>query len=247
MANKESTRKQMIEERRRRREEAEKRAAAAKKKQTIGWIAGILGTALLLTLSIVLIMQPWGSGDGSKTDNNSYLDSWEFKHDMDVKHHVEIDVKDYGVIKLELDPTYAPVTVDNFLTLAEKGFYDGLTFHRIIDGFMIQGGDPNHDGTGGSNPKIKGEFSANGVTNPLAHKRGVISMARRSDSYDSGSCQFFIVHKDYPSLDGQYASFGMVTEGMDVVDAIVEAAEPGNNGAIVHEKQPIITKVKVID
>ena len=144
------------------------------------------------------------------------------------KVKVCMTVKDYGEIYLELDGDAAPKTVKNFVKLVKKGHYDGLTFHRILEGFMIQGGEPNGDGTVGTKP-IKGEFSANGWDNPIKHERGVISMARRGDSYDSGSCQFFIVHEtsenNSKSLDGQYAAFGRVTEGIEVVDAIVAGAE----------------------
>ena len=162
-------------------------------------------------------------------------------------HHVEITVKDYGTIKVELNATEAPVTVENFLKLAGEGFYDGLTFHRIIDGFMIQGGDPKGNGTGGSDENIKGEFSKNGVDNSLSHTRGAISMAR-AKSYDSASSQFFIVHEDSTYLDGQYACFGYVTEGMDVVDAICKAVPVvDNNGTVLKENQPVIESVKVID
>jgi len=133
--------------------------------------------------------------------------------------YVQIDVQDYGSITAELYGNTAPETVKNFLQLADEGFYDGLTFHRIISGFMIQGGDPNGNGTGGSGKNIKGEFAINGVNNPLKHTRGVISMAR-SMMPNSASSQFFIMHQDAPHLDGQYAAFGKVTEGMDVVDHI---------------------------
>ncbi|MBQ1466591.1 MAG: peptidylprolyl isomerase [Eubacteriaceae bacterium] len=132
---------------------------------------------------------------------------------------VTIRMKDGGKICLELEPDVAPETVDNFLSLVKEGFYDGLTFHRIIPGFMIQGGDPLGNGTGGSGRHIKGEFAANGHDNPIRHVRGVISMARSRD-FDSASSQFFIMHEDAPHLDGQYAAFGHVTEGMDVVDRI---------------------------
>ena len=128
-----------------------------------------------------------------------------------------------GVISVELDGDTAPITVQNFMDLANEGFYDGLTFHRIIDGFMIQGGDPNHNGTGGSEKTIKGEFSANGVENNISHTRGTISMARSSDM-DSASSQFFIVQTDSTSLDGQYAGFGHVTSGMEIVDQICKDA-----------------------
>ena len=124
-----------------------------------------------------------------------------------------------GIIEIELCPEQAPITVANFEKLVKAGFYDGLIFHRVIAGFMIQGGDPTGTGVGGAKEKIKGEFRANGVNNTLSHKRGVISMAR-SSSFDSASSQFFIMHRDGTYLDGQYAAFGYVTKGMEVVDEI---------------------------
>lgn len=132
---------------------------------------------------------------------------------------VIIEMDNGATIKIELDPTAAPITVANFEKLVKEGFYDGLTFHRIIPGFMIQGGDPLGNGTGGSKETIKGEFASNGVQNPLKHTRGVISMARAMDP-NSASSQFFIMHADAPHLDGEYAAFGKVVEGMDVVDQI---------------------------
>ena len=132
---------------------------------------------------------------------------------------VEIDVIDYGKIEVELFPSVAPITVENFLNLVNEKFYDGIVFHRIIKGFMIQGGDPKGLGIGGSNKKIKGEFSSNGVKNDLKHTKGVISMARAMDP-NSASSQFFIMHEDAPHLDGSYAAFGVVTKGLDVVDKI---------------------------
>lgn len=162
-------------------------------------------------------------------------------------HHVEITVKDYGTIKAELDADTAPITVTNFVNLAKDGFYDGLTFHRIISGFMIQGGDPKGNGTGGSENKIKGEFSSNGVENDISHKRGVISMAR-AQSYDSASSQFFIMHEDTDSLDGDYAAFGHVTEGMEIVDQICEDTKvEDKNGTVAPENQPVIESIKVVD
>lgn len=162
-------------------------------------------------------------------------------------HHATIEVEGYGTIKLELDADVAPVTVANFAKLAGEGFYDGLTFHRIIEGFMAQGGDPNGNGTGGSDEKIVGEFSDNGHPNSISHVRGTISMAR-SQAYNSASSQFFIMQADTPSLDGQYAAFGRVTEGMDVVDAMCEAARPtDNNGTIAAADQPRIASVKMDD
>ena len=164
------------------------------------------------------------------------------------KHHVEIEVQDYGVIKVELDADTAPITVTNFIELAKSGFYDGLTFHRIMEGFMIQGGDPKGNGTGGSENPIKGEFEANGVKNKISHKRGVISMARRSGDYNSASSQFFIMHKDNDTLDGNYAAFGHVTSGMEVVDAIAENTPvQDKNGTVAKADQPVITAVRVID
>lgn len=145
----------------------------------------------------------------------------------------------------------APETVANFVSLAEEGFYDGLTFHRIMEGFMMQGGGPNGDGTGGNTDadgneiNITGEFSDNGIENNISHTRGTISMAR-SDDYDSASSQFFIVHEDSEFLDGKYAAFGHVTEGMDIVDAICTGAEPtDDNGTIPAEEQPIIKTVTI--
>ena len=132
-------------------------------------------------------------------------------------------IKDYGEIELELDRSVAPITVDNFLKLVNKGFYNGLTFHRVIKGFMIQGGCPKGNGTGGPGYQIKGEFLSNGVNNPLKHSRGVISMARAMNP-DSAGSQFFIMHKDAPHLDGQYAAFGKVTSGIEVVDKIASVA-----------------------
>jgi peptidyl-prolyl cis-trans isomerase B (cyclophilin B) len=132
---------------------------------------------------------------------------------------VTIQMKDGGVMKAELYPEIAPITVQNFIDLASKGFYNGLIFHRVIPGFMIQGGDPNGVGTGGPGYCIKGEFSANGFRNDLKHTRGVLSMARAMDP-DSAGSQFFIMHEDYPSLDGQYAAFGKLIEGIEVVDKI---------------------------
>jgi peptidyl-prolyl cis-trans isomerase B (cyclophilin B) len=162
-------------------------------------------------------------------------------------HHITIEVKDYGTISVELDGENAPISTDNFISLAKDGFYDGLTFHRIISGFMIQGGDPNGNGSGGSGNTIKGEFSLNGVKNPLSHTRGAISMARSKDN-NSASSQFFIVHEDNPGLDGQYAVFGYVTEGMDIVDKICENTPVvDNNGTVEKEDQPVITSIKVID
>lgn len=163
------------------------------------------------------------------------------------KHHVEIVFKDYGTMKLELDADTAPITVTNFVNLAKEGFYDGLTFHRIISGFMIQGGDPDGNGTGGADHTIKGEFEQNGVENKMLHKRGVISMAR-AKAPNSASSQFFIMHEDAPHLDGAYAAFGQVTEGIEIVDQICEdITETDSNGIVPKAQQPVMETVKVID
>ncbi len=163
------------------------------------------------------------------------------------KHHAEIVVKNYGTIALELDADVAPITVENFANLVNAGFYNGLTFHRIISGFMIQGGDPLGNGTGGSSKTIKGEFASNGVKNSISHVRGTISMAR-SSMPNSASSQFFIVHKDSTFLDGQYAAFGTVTSGMDVVDKIcADTAVEDDNGTVAKNNQPVIEKITMID
>lgn len=184
------------------------------------------------------------SACGTQKDENTAPSSDTEKYGT---HHVVITVENYGAIKLELDGDTAPITVKNFVELAKSGFYDGLTFHRVISGFMIQGGDPKGNGTGGSDNNIKGEFSANGVQNNISHKRGVISMAR-AKNYDSASSQFFIMHKDGTHLDGQYAAFGHVTDGMDVVDAIAENTPvTDNNGTVLKENQPIIKSIVITD
>lgn len=163
------------------------------------------------------------------------------------KYNAEIVVKDYGTIKLELDVDTAPITVTNFVNLAKDGFYNSLTFHRIIEGFMIQGGDPLGNGTGGSDTNIKGEFELNGIKNDISHVRGVISMARSQD-YDSASSQFFIVQADSTYLDKQYAAFGHVTEGMEVVDAIcAKMTELGLSDSIPAENQPVIESITIIE
>lgn len=159
-------------------------------------------------------------------------------------YQVEIKIKDYGTIYAEIDADTAPITVTNFVNLCKNHFYDGLTFHRIIKDFMIQGGDPNGDGTGGSEETIKGEFSDNGVENPLKHTRGALSMARSQDN-DSASSQFFIVQKTASHLDGQYAVFGYVYEGMDIVDKICDDVQvEDNNGTVAKENQPIIESIR---
>ena len=203
----------------------------------------------LLLLTAGLTACGGGNGRADNEENGEEEKETEIVAETDAAglHHVEITVADYGTISVELDGDAAPVTVANFLELAGDGFYDGLTFHRIISGFMIQGGDPKGDGTGGSEENIKGEFSLNGVENDLSHTRGAISMARAMN-YDSASSQFFIVHEDSTFLDGQYACFGYVTDGMDVVDAICETVTgQDENGVLPKEDQPVIESIRVID
>ena len=177
-------------------------------------------------------------GSNDEKENNMYSTG---------THHAEMVIKDYGTVKMELYADIAPITVANFAKLVNKGFYNGLTFHRIISGFMIQGGDPLGNGTGGSEEEIKGEFALNGVENSISHTRGTISMARAS-AYNSASSQFFIMHQDYTGLDGAYAAFGKVTEGMEFVDKICEDVVPvDNNGTVLKSKQPVIVSIKMID
>ncbi len=226
-----------------------------------------LGTAGILAIVIMalLIFLPKG-GDSTVDLENADPDSTaesstetvvdtssESDADIVASYYADIEIQDYGTITVALNAEAAPETVENFVSLAQEGFYDGLTFHRIMDGFMMQGGDPNGDGTGGNTDadgneiNITGEFSANGFDNPLSHTAGAISMARAND-YDSGSSQFFIVHtSDYiSSLDGNYACFGYVTEGMEIVDAICTEAEPtDDNGTIPADEQPVITSITI--
>ncbi len=193
----------------------------------------IVVSVIIFLVALVLVLRDEKADEGGKS---KYLSG---------KYNATIEIEDYGTIKLELDADVAPITVTNFVKLANEGFYDGLTFHRIIDGFMIQGGDPDGNGTGGSDENIKGEFKANGVNNTISHKRGVISMARAND-YDSASSQFFIMHKDNYSLDGLYAAFGHVTEGIEIVDKIcADTPVEDNNGTVLSKNQPVIKTVKV--
>lgn len=204
-----------------------------------------LSFVLLLALALSLCACSGYQGDGWSEDFA----------DIPQNPVATITMEDGSVIRLELYPQKAPQTVCNFISLANSGFYDGLTFHRIIDGFMVQGGDPDHNGTGGSDKEIKGEFAANGVKNNISHKRGVISMARAGENpytgeknYDSASSQFFIVHKDSDFLDGNYAAFGYVTKGMEVVDRLAtETPVVDGNGTVLFENQPVINSIKVID
>lgn len=189
-----------------------------------------IGYLLIVVLTCFLI-----TGCGSDGDDKM----------LSGKINAEINIKDYGVIKLELDADSAPITVTNFVNLVNDKFYDGLTFHRIIDGFMIQGGDPLGNGTGGSDKTIKGEFKNNGVENNISHTRGTISMAR-SQANDSASSQFFIVQSDSTFLDGSYTGFGHVTSGMEIVDKICKDTKTeDDNGTVEKENQPVIESIKI--
>lgn len=215
------------------------------------WIV-ISAVAVFLVAVIVVFVITSNKSNGSAGATNdsasaSNLSATIGESQAKGTHHAEIDIKDYGVIKVELNGDVAPITVANFINLANSHFYDGLTFHRIIDGFMMQGGDPLGNGTGGSDNTIKGEFSQNGVENNLSHTRGAISMARSTDM-DSASSQFFIVQSDSTYLDGQYACFGYVTDGMDIVDEICKnAVTTDSNGSVSAENQPVINSITITD
>lgn len=201
----------------------------------------LISYALVFTM---LVMGLSGCGDSATETKDATKKGTDYSSGT---HHAEIKVKDYGTIKLELDADTAPITVKNFAKLANEKFYDGLTFHRIISGFMIQGGDPKGDGTGGSKKTIKGEFSRNGVENKISHKRGVISMARSLDP-NSASSQFFIMHQDSTQLDGEYAAFGKVTEGIEIVDKICEDTQVvDGNGTVEKADQPVIESIRMKD
>lgn len=231
---------------------------ARKKKIKMAVLSAVVAVIVCaIVLVIVLALRGDGSSeessvptssivtDVSKTDTVSES-STDVSDAYDSDIYADIEIQDYGTITVALDAEAAPITVANFISLAESGFYDGLTFHRIIEGFMMQGGDPNGDGTGGSDTTIIGEFSSNGIENSLSHTRGAISMARSSSSNDSASSQFFIVQEDSAYLDGDYAVFGYVTSGMEIVDAICAAANPtDDNGTIPADEQPIISSITI--
>jgi len=215
-----------------------------------------LAKLLTLILTTTFVLCGCGGNDTTTTaaDGNATAgtQNTEITQDAEMellsgKHNVNIVIRDKGTISVELDADVAPITVTNFVNLAKDGFYDGIVFHRIIKDFMMQGGDPTGTGAGGSDTRIKGEFSVNGVENSLSHTRGAISMARAT-AYDSASSQFFIVHQDSTFLDGQYACFGYVTEGMDIVDDICENAAGGDrNGIIPEENRPVIETIEVVE
>lgn len=200
---------------------------------------------ILAALFAVSLLAGCGPADASTESQTA-----EFSEEELIKDtvYVEMKVEDYGTFVIELDGKSAPITVTNFVNLVKDGFYDGVGFHRIMDGFMVQGGDPSGTGGGGSGKTIKGEFAENGYNNPISHTTGTISMARNSVDMDSASSQFFICVADDEFLDGSYAAFGHVTDGMEVVMKIASDAEPvDNNGTILKEERPIISYAKVID
>lgn len=198
------------------------------------WIAAIAGALLLVVIIISFVIR-----------TNDPMENTGEQREQREPTYADIVIEGYGTITISLDAEAAPVTVDNFISLAESGFYNGLTFHRIVEGFMMQGGDPNGNGTGGSGTTIIGEFSANGHDNALSHTRGTVSMAR-SKKYNSASSQFFIVQEDSPHLDGDYAAFGHVISGMDIVDKICADAEPiDSKGLIAVDAQPVIVSITI--
>jgi peptidyl-prolyl cis-trans isomerase B (cyclophilin B) len=212
--------------------------------------------AIVLCFSLIACnntKKPATEKDTSEKQKEVYETNIELP-DKEGFHYANIVIKDYGIITVELDANTAPITVENFINLANEGFYDGLTFHRIMSGFMIQGGDPNGNGSGGSGTKIKGEFNANGVENNISHVRGVISMARQGENpytgeknYDSATSQFFIVHEDSVFLDKQYAAFGKVLSGMEIVDEICKNVQPiDDNGTVPFAHQPVIETITII-
>ena len=211
--------------------------------------------AILLLSSMLFVACSNSTNATSSTQSKADLESTTSQTTQAKADHSEpgqtqyeavIKMKDYDQpIVFTMDEGIAPETVENFVKLAQSGFYDGLTMHRIMEGFMIQGGDPTGTGTGGSSHLITGEFAANGFDNSLKHVRGTVSMARSNDP-DSASSQFFIMQADNESLDGNYAAFGTVTSGMEVVDQIAQKAEPtDNNGTIEADQQPVIESITV--
>lgn len=198
-------------------------------------------SVILMVISLALIVMPIAScNDNKRVDNPGDVKSLGYE----VTHYATIDIEGYGEIKLELYGEEAPITVENFVSLAKDGFYDGLVFHRIMSNFMIQGGGFYENGYEKDAPSIKGEFMANGVYNPIPHVRGVISMAR-TDVMDSASSQFFIMHETSPHLDYYYAAFGKVIKGMYVVDDICDSVAQGYNGAVALSDRPVIKSITI--
>lgn len=225
--------------------EAARKAEQAKTDKR-NMIIGVI--AVLLVAAAVLGFILSGAGGTKTAQQPTTISGPSAIAEMTEKatHLVTIEVENHGTITAELYGEAAPITVANFVKLAGEGFYDGLTFHRIISGFMVQGGDPKGNGTGGSDETIKGEFSQNGVNNPIKHKRGVLSMAR-SSANNSASSQFFIMHDAAPHLDGAYAAFGCVKEGIEVVDSLCMTPVLDANGTVAKANQPKIVSVKVTE
>ena len=222
------------------------KSKSAKKKKSSFSPAILVALAVILVTVVGLamaIVHFTGGEEESHSDVSNSTTSVSTTETLKGTYYAELEMEDGGKIVMELYADIAPITVTNFVKLVQEKFYDGLTFHRVDEGFMIQGGDPNGDGTGGSDEKIFGEFAANGFENNLSHTRGVISMARRSYPLDSASSQFFICHGDSTFLDGQYAAFGRVISGMDVVDRI--ASVPVNGETPI--EKVVIKSIRMID
>ena len=226
--------------------EAQQKKLQQERRQTIIFTAVTLALIAVIVSVIVIATVNANRPIYDLADKNTYTVSKTATNyvKLNVSYTDDEGEKHNGDIIVKLDPTSAPITVANFQKLVGEGFYDGLTFHRVIENFMIQGGDPKGDGTGGSSQQITGEFSENGIENPIKHERGVISMARGSYSMDSASSQFFIVHKTYPSLDGKYAAFGHVVFGMTTVDGIAAVATNSDDKPL---KNVIIESAVFID
>lgn len=215
--------------------------------------AGVVAAIIIALIAIVLIFSEKDGKTTTATQGSAQSTPVATQKstynpaplDEALTYYADIDIKDHGTITVKLDQASAPITCANFVELANSGFYDGLTLHRIIEGFMMQGGDPLGTGMGGSDNNIVGEFTSNGHYNPISHTRGTISMAR-SMANDSASSQFFIVHQDSTFLDGEYAGFGTVTEGIEIVDKICTEAKPSdNNGSIPADEQPVINSITI--
>ena len=222
------------------------KSKSAKKKKSSFSPAILVALAVILVTVVGLamaIVHFTGGEEESHSDVSNSTTSVSTTETLKGTYYAELEMEDGGKIVMELYADIAPITVTNFVKLVQEKFYDGLTFHRVVEGFMVQTGDPKGDGTGGSDEKIFGEFAANGFENNLSHTRGVISMARRSYPLDSASSQFFICHGDSTFLDGQYAAFGRVISGMDVVDRI--ASVPVNGETPI--EKVVIKSIRMID
>ena len=243
----------------------QKKAQAEKQKKEqkiVALVTVAIIAALLIALTVVLATADWTElALTSGTSSSDHVHSDNCDHGAEVTrsnggdgatletakatHYVTIEIENYGTLKGELYGNTTPYAVEQFVKLAQSGFYDGLTFHRIIEGFMMQGGAPNADSP--DVEEIQGEFASNGIENNLLHEPGVLSMARTSVP-DSATSQFFIMHEKYPSLDGEYAAFGRITEGLDIVDKIcTEAEDIDGNGGVAEEKQPVIKSITVVE